>query len=95
MWLRIQKGKKFQKLDRELRNFSSIKLKFKDFKFISKNAKLQTIISLGNQQISDLLLNYYTNGATPASLEKAERALNFSIDNYLLKIRDCYTPWII
>ncbi|MFX1377982.1 MAG: B12-binding domain-containing radical SAM protein [Promethearchaeota archaeon] len=85
---------KYQKLERELKNISSIKLKFKNMKFIIKNARLQTIISLGNQQISDLILNYYNNGATPISLEKAEKELNFSINDYLLKIRNCYTPWV-
>jgi radical SAM superfamily enzyme YgiQ (UPF0313 family) len=87
--------KKYQKLQRELKNISSIKLKFKNFKFIRKNARLQTIISLGDEQISDLLLYYYINGASFTSLEKAEKELNFSINDYLLKIGGSYSPWII
>ncbi|MHA2129516.1 MAG: B12-binding domain-containing radical SAM protein, partial [Promethearchaeota archaeon] len=37
---------KYQTLERELKNLSSIKLKFKNFKSIVKNARLQTMISL-------------------------------------------------
>ncbi len=86
---------KYQKLQKGLKNLSSIKLKFKNFKKISKNARLQTIISLGDEQIADLLLYYYNNGATLSSLEKAEEEMNFSINDYLLKIKESYSPWII
>ncbi|MFX1592761.1 MAG: B12-binding domain-containing radical SAM protein [Promethearchaeota archaeon] len=87
--------KKFQMLERELKGLASIKMKFKNFKLILKNARLQTIISLGNREVSDLILSYYYNGATLGALNKAEKELNFSIDNYILKIKECYTPWII
>ncbi|MFX0021113.1 MAG: B12-binding domain-containing radical SAM protein [Candidatus Hermodarchaeota archaeon] len=87
--------KKYQKLERGLKNISSIKLKFKNFKSIIKNARLQTIISLGNEQIADLLLYYYNNGASFASLDKAEKRLNISINDYLQQIKECYTPWFI
>ncbi len=87
--------RKYQKLERNLKNLSSIKLKFKRFKFVIKSARLQTLISLGNHKISDLILNYYANGATYTSLERAEKELNFSINEYLIKIRECYSPWII
>ncbi|MFX1240755.1 MAG: B12-binding domain-containing radical SAM protein [Promethearchaeota archaeon] len=87
--------KKYQILQKQLKNVSSIKLKFKNFKSIIKNARLQTIISLGDEQISDLLLYYYNFGATFSSLEKAEKELNFSINDYLLKIKESYSPWII
>ena len=87
--------KKYQKLEGELKKITSIKLKFKNFKLIIKNARLQAIISLGNQQLSDLLLNYYSNGATLVALQKAEKEFNFSLNNYLLKIKECYSPWII
>ena len=86
---------KYQKLERELKRFTSVRLKFKNFKFIVKNARLQTIISLGNQQISKVLLSYYYNGATLGALQKAERESNFSMNDYLLKIKQCYSPWII
>ncbi|MFX0144314.1 MAG: B12-binding domain-containing radical SAM protein, partial [Candidatus Hodarchaeota archaeon] len=84
---------KYQKLERELKNLSSIKLKFKNIKYIIKNARIQTVISLGNQKVSDLLFNYYQNGATPSSIQKSEEKLNFSIDDYLIKIKECYSPW--
>jgi len=53
------------------------------------------MISLGDQQVSDLLLEYYHNGATFSSLQKAEKELKFSLNDYLLKIKECYSPWII
>jgi len=87
--------KNYQKLERELKNLSTIKLKFKNFKFIVKNARLQTILSLGNQKISDILLHYYFYGATLGAFQKVENDLNLSIDEYLLKIKECYSPWTI
>ncbi|MFX1503408.1 MAG: B12-binding domain-containing radical SAM protein [Promethearchaeota archaeon] len=87
--------KKYQKLERELKNLTTIKLKFKNFKVITKNARLQTIISLGNLQISDVILYYYSNGATLGALQKAEKDLDFYIDDYLLKIKQGYSPWIL
>jgi radical SAM superfamily enzyme YgiQ (UPF0313 family) len=87
--------KKYQKLDRELKKLNTIKLKFKNYKSIVKNARLQTIISLGNQQISELLLNYYSKGGTFAAIQKAQNELNFTMNEYFLKIKECYSPWII
>lgn len=87
--------KKYQKLEQELKNIASIKLRFKNFKSIIKNARLQTMISLGDQQVSELLLEYYNNGAKFNSLQKAEKELKFSLNDYLLKIKECYSPWII
>ncbi|NVM34084.1 MAG: radical SAM protein [Candidatus Lokiarchaeota archaeon] len=87
--------KKYQKLERELKNITSLKLRFKNFKSIIKNARLQAMISLGNKQISDLLLEYYYNGATFSTLQKAEKEFNFSLNDYLLKIKECYSPWTI
>ncbi len=86
---------KYQILEKELNKFSSIKLKFKNYTNIIKNARLQTMISLGNQDISDILFNYYYNGANFVNLQKAEKELNFSIDKYLLKIKNYYSPWIM
>ncbi|MFX1389339.1 MAG: B12-binding domain-containing radical SAM protein [Promethearchaeota archaeon] len=85
--------KKYQKLYHELKSLTSIKLKFKNFKNITKNARLQTLISIGDLQVSEILLKTYLNGATFTSLQKAEKELDFSFDNYLLKIRNCYSPW--
>jgi radical SAM superfamily enzyme YgiQ (UPF0313 family) len=86
---------KYQKLERELKNLSTIKLKFRNYKFIIKNARLQTILSLGNQQISDILMTYYSYGATFGAFQKEEKELNFSTNDYMMKIRGCYTPWEI
>ncbi|MFW9988058.1 MAG: radical SAM protein, partial [Candidatus Odinarchaeota archaeon] len=86
---------KYQVLEMKLKKFSSIKLKFKNYRNIIKNARLQTIISLGNEEISDLLLKYYYNGANFVALQKAEKDSKFSINEYLLKIHNCYSPWEI
>ena len=66
-----------------------------NFKTIIKNARLQTLISLGDQRISDLLIYYYQNGANFGALKKAEKTLNFSLDDYLLQVKGCYSPWKI
>lgn len=87
--------KKYQKLVRELKELASIKIKFKNLKLIIKNARLQAMISLGNQEVSDLLLNYYNNGATFGALKRSESELNFVMNDYLLKLKDCYSPWTI
>jgi len=84
---------KYQLIERELKGLRSVKLKFKNFKKIVKDARLQTIISLGDRNISELLLNYYQNGATYSSLRKAELQCNLSIDEYLLRVKDGYSPW--
>ncbi|UCC19443.1 MAG: radical SAM protein [Promethearchaeota archaeon] len=86
--------KKYQKLERELKTLNTIKLKFRNYKSIVKNARLQTILSLGNQRISDILLSYYNYGATLGVLKKTENEFKFSLNQYLLKIKECYTPWI-
>jgi radical SAM superfamily enzyme YgiQ (UPF0313 family) len=84
---------KYQLIEKELKGLQSVKLKFKNFKKIAKDARLQTIISLGDQKISELLLNYYQHGANYSALRKAEEQTNISVDEYLLKIKECYTPW--
>jgi radical SAM superfamily enzyme YgiQ (UPF0313 family) len=87
--------KKFQKIEKELKPISSIKLKKKDFKTIVKNARLQTMISLGDKEISNLLISYYQNGANFGALKKAENELQIQVSDYLLKIRNGYSPWKI
>ena len=84
---------KYQKLEQELKNISTIKIKFLNLKGIINNAKLQALISLGDENICDLLINYYLNGANFGSLRRTQKELNFSIDDYFLKIKGCYTPW--
>lgn len=84
---------KYQLIERELKGLRSVKLKFKNFKKIVKDARLQTIISLGDQKISELLLNYYQYGANYSSLRKAELHCNLSIDEYFLKVKEGYSPW--
>ena len=86
---------KFKKIQQGLKNISSIKLKFKNLKNIINNAKLQTIFSLGDENISDLIINYYVEGATIGAFRRAEKELNFSVDDYLKRIKSCYTPWAI
>lgn len=86
---------KYQKIEKELKRIHSIKIKFMNFKTIIKNARLQTLISLGDQRVSDLLMNYYQNGANFGALKKAEKTLNFSLDDYLLQVKGCYSPWKI
>ncbi|MHA1669279.1 MAG: B12-binding domain-containing radical SAM protein [Promethearchaeota archaeon] len=86
---------KFQILEKGLKNIPSIKLKFKNFSTLIKQAQLQALISLGDHQISDLLINYYKNGANMGSLRRAEKENNISIDEYLKKVNLGYKPWII
>lgn len=86
---------KFKILEKGLKDIPSIKLKFKNFNTLIKQAQLQTLISLGDDQISDLLMNYYENGANMGSLRRAEKERGISIDDYLIKVKLGYKPWII
>ncbi|KKL51511.1 hypothetical protein LCGC14_2294750, partial [marine sediment metagenome] len=43
----------------------------------------------------ELLINYYYRGANFVALQKAEEELDFSFDEYLLKIKNCYSPWVL
>ena len=86
---------KFVSLKKELKKISSIKIKFKDPKKIINNAKLQTLLSLGDRSVATLLLAYYLNGSDMGALRRAEKEQNFSINNYFKKIQDGYNPWVI
>ena len=86
---------RFKTLEEELKSLSSIKFKFKHTKRTINAAKLQTLISLGDSSISELLLQYYANGATMGALRRVEKELGFSFDDYFRKIQDGYKPWII
>ncbi|MFX1312989.1 MAG: B12-binding domain-containing radical SAM protein [Promethearchaeota archaeon] len=85
---------KFKKLKQELNNIPSIKIKFKNYNSIINNAKLQTLISLGDHKTSSLLINYYQKGSNFGALKSAEKEIAFSFNNYLLKIKNCYSPWV-
>jgi len=86
---------KFKILEKGLKGIPSINLKFKNFNTLIKQAQLQTLISLGDDQISNLLINYYENGANMGSLRRAEKECGISIDNYLIRVKSGYKPWII
>jgi len=84
---------KFQTLERELKYLPSIKLKFQNFKDLVNKARLQTLISLGDQNVTEVLNLYYSNGANMGALRRAEKELDFSIDEYFKKIQMGYKPW--
>ncbi|MFX1353166.1 MAG: B12-binding domain-containing radical SAM protein [Promethearchaeota archaeon] len=86
---------KYQKIERELKNVRSIKLKFQNPKEIIKKARIQIILSLGDKDISELLVRYYAYGATSGAMRRAEKDLTLPIDDYLLRIQSGYKPWNI
>jgi radical SAM superfamily enzyme YgiQ (UPF0313 family) len=86
---------KFKILEKGLKDIPSINLKFKNFNALIKQAQLQTLISLGDDQISNLLIRYYENGANMGSLRRAEKECGISIDEYLNRVKSGYRPWII
>ncbi|MHA1291231.1 MAG: B12-binding domain-containing radical SAM protein [Promethearchaeota archaeon] len=87
--------KRYQKLKKDLQNLPSVKLKFQNIRNIINNARLQAIVSLGDQEISFLLVNYYLEGANFGALRKAEKISTCTIDEYLKKIKRGYSPWRI
>ena len=86
---------KFQKLYDDLKGISSIKLKFQYPKKIIKKGKIQTLFSMGDTRMSDLLMEFYKKGAKFSDLKKAEEQIGFSTNDYLLKIKEGYMPWIV
>ena len=84
---------RFMKVKKQLMTISSIDLKFKDPKDIVNKAKLQTLLSLGDDSVSKILFKYYQNGANMGALRRAEKELNWNIDDYLIKILSGYKPW--
>lgn len=86
---------KYRLLHKNLSKMPSIKLKFMNFKTLVKNARLQTMISIGDERISEILIKYYQYGANFGVLKKAERENNFLFDDYLLKIKSGFSPWRI
>jgi len=86
---------KFKLLEKELKDLPSIRLKFQNPKLIMNNARLQTILSLGDERHSNILVNYYLKGASFGALRRVEKDLNFLMDDYLMEIKSCYSPWKI
>ena len=86
---------RFQYLINELKPIRSIKLKVGDVKKELNAAKLQTLISLGDESVESLLFDYYQNGATHNALKRAENQSDFNIDEYFEKIKNGYNPWIL
>lgn len=78
---------------KELKPLSSVKLKVQKPKELVNQARLQALISLGDEKIAKLLLEYYRLGANLGSLRRAEKSLNISIDDYFKKINTGYKPW--
>jgi radical SAM superfamily enzyme YgiQ (UPF0313 family) len=86
---------KMKRIHKELNKYPSVKLKFQNPKEIIKQARLQTLVSVGNLEVADLLLQYYNFGANFGSLRRAKKELRFSEDEYYMKIINCYSPWKI
>ncbi|MBD3193620.1 MAG: radical SAM protein [Candidatus Lokiarchaeota archaeon] len=86
---------RFKIVSKALKGLKSVNLRIGNPKDLVKKARLQTIFSLGDTNIGNLLIKYYEYGATYGSLRRAEKELNISIDDYLLKVKQNYTPWAI
>ncbi|MGB5909842.1 MAG: radical SAM protein [Promethearchaeia archaeon] len=84
---------KFQILEKALKKIPAVKLKFQNPKEIVKKARMQTLFSLGDETISELLIKYYLHGGNLGALRRAEKDLGISIDNYLLKVHSSHKPW--
>ena len=76
-----------------LKHLHYVKLKVQKSKEIVNQARLQTLISLGDEEIAELLIEYYKLGANLGSLRRAENNLNYSIDDYFKKINSGFKPW--
>jgi radical SAM superfamily enzyme YgiQ (UPF0313 family) len=90
--LKILKSR-LNSLIESLKNLQYVKLKIQKPKEIVNQARLQTLISVGDEEIAKLLLEYYRLGANLGSLRRAEKNLNISIDDYLSKINSGFKPW--
>lgn len=84
-----------QTITNELKNIHSIKLKILNIKNIIKNARLQTLISLGDKDTSIFLEAYYKEGANFGALRRAENQSDFNVNDYYIKIKNGYSPWKI
>lgn len=88
-------NKKFKKLEQNLNKIPSIKIKFQNYKKIIKSARIQSLLSLGDQEISKLLQYYYFNGANFGGLRRAQKEMGIDINEYFKKIQSGYHPWNI
>ncbi len=80
-------------LKNELENLKSVKLKVGPINNLIKQAQLQTLFSLGNEKVSEILIQYYRQGATFGALKQVLNRENFSLNEYFLKVKGCYSPW--
>jgi radical SAM superfamily enzyme YgiQ (UPF0313 family) len=80
-------------LIKSLKKLSYVKLKVKNPKELVNQARLQTLISLGDEKVAELLVEYYRLGANLGSLRRAENYLNISIDDYFKKVNSGFKPW--
>lgn len=83
---------KFEKIQNGISKIPSVKLKIKNIKKIINEALIQTLFSVGDNEVSGLLFDYYHFGATLGALKKAAKKNNFSFDTYFKQIRDGYKP---
>lgn len=84
---------RYQILENGLKNIDSVKIKFRKIKNLIKEARIQTLFSVGDEEVSELLIKYYQNGANFGSLRRVLKESHFSLDNYLLRIQNGYSPW--
>ncbi|TFG00658.1 MAG: radical SAM protein [Promethearchaeota archaeon] len=84
---------RFERLKNELMGLSSIKLRLGNVSDLMKQARLQALLSLGDEKVSQILIKYYQKGATYGALKSVKNQLDFSINKYFLKIKNGYSPW--
>jgi radical SAM superfamily enzyme YgiQ (UPF0313 family) len=88
-------SERFQRIKEKLAHLKSVNLKIRDITNFIKTARLQTLFSLGNDEVSEILIDYYHNGATFGALRRIFNQRHFSMDEYLLRVKKGYNPWII
>ncbi|MHA1146733.1 MAG: B12-binding domain-containing radical SAM protein [Promethearchaeota archaeon] len=84
---------KFLKIEEELKNYKSIRIKTPKINELIKQSRLQALISLGNRRVANLLKEYYLEGATFGALRRVEKQNKLNIDDYFKKIQNGYIPW--
>ncbi len=84
--------RKLEKIQKSLIKIPAIKLKIKNIKDLLNKAMIQAIFSLGDKEVSKILLDYYNMGATYGALKKAAKNSGFSFDEYFERIKEGYKP---
>jgi radical SAM superfamily enzyme YgiQ (UPF0313 family) len=84
---------RLNKIKKELEGLKSIKLKIGKSGELIRQARLQTLFSLGDEKVSEILIDYYKKGATYGALKNIQNQQDYSINAYLLKVQNCYSPW--